>query len=68
MKRFYGVKQGRITGIFTDYNRVQDSVKNFSGAEYKGFATRKEAEEYLGINTIDTVDVLILHQLHNIQL
>jgi ribonuclease HI len=58
MKRFFSVRKGRVTGIFTDYNRVQDSVKNFSGAEYKGFATRKEAEEYLGINTIDTVDVI----------
>ena len=53
MKRFFSVRKGRITGIFTDYNRVQDSVKNYSGAEYKGFATRKEAEEYLGINIID---------------
>ena len=58
MKRFFSVRKGRVTGIFTDYNRVQDSVKNYSGAEYKGFATRKEAEEYLGIKTIDTVDVI----------
>jgi ribonuclease HI len=58
MKRYFSVKKGRVLGIFTDFNRVQESVLNFSGAEYKGFATRKEAEEYLGINTIDTIDVI----------
>lgn len=59
MKRFYGVRKGRVIGIFTDYDRVQDSVSGYSGAEYKGFSSRKEAEEYLGLTDIeDIIDVI----------
>ena len=59
MKRFYGVRKGRVIGIFTNYDRVQESVLGYSGAEYKGFSSRKEAEEYLGLTDIeDIIDVI----------
>ena len=59
MKRFFGVKKGYTTGIFTNYEKVKESVHGFSGAEYRGFTTRKEAENYLGFpDTEDTIDVI----------
>ena len=47
MKRFYGVRKGFSTGIFTSYENVQRATQGYSGAEYRGFATRKEAEANL---------------------
>ena len=59
MKRFYGVRKGYTTGIFTNYERVRESILGYSGAEYKGFTTRREAEEYLGFpETEDIIDVI----------
>lgn len=59
MKRYYAVKKGYSTGIFTSYENVKKSIIGYSGSEYKGFATRQEAESYLGYPKIlDTVDVI----------
>ena len=59
MKRFYGVRKGFSTGIFTSYENVQRATQGYSGAEYRGFATRKEAEEYLGCPKVkDMIDVI----------
>jgi ribonuclease HI len=59
MKRYYAVKKGYMTGIFTSYENVKKSIIGYSGSEYKGFATRQEAEEYLGYPKIlDKIDVI----------
>jgi len=47
-KNFYGVKKGKRTGIFTSWAECKEAVDGFSGAEYKGFATKEEACVYLG--------------------
>ena len=47
-KKYYGVKQGNITGVFNSWQACKDSVDGYSGAEYKGFATLEEAAAYLG--------------------
>ncbi len=47
-KKYYAVKNGRDTGIFTDWEKCRGSVDGFPGAEYKSFTTKKEAEAYLG--------------------
>ncbi len=47
MSKFYAVKCGYTTGIFTNWTECKESVNGFSGAEYKSFPTRKMAEEYL---------------------
>lgn len=49
-KNFYGVKKGNKTGIFTSWTECKKSIDGFSGAEYKGFATKEEVCEYLGID------------------
>lgn len=47
-KKFYAVKNGKTTGIFTDWEECKESVAGHPGAEYKGFATLEEAQVYLG--------------------
>jgi len=44
-EKFYVVWAGRRTGIFTDWPTVQKSVDKFSGARFKSFPTRAEAEQ-----------------------
>lgn len=46
--KYYAVKKGRKTGIFTTWPETEKKVKGFSGAQYKSFKTRSEAEAYLG--------------------
>ncbi|WP_075620396.1 viroplasmin family protein [Paenisporosarcina indica] len=47
MEKFYAVKSGRKAGIFTTWAECEQQVKGFSGARYKSFATKGEAEEFL---------------------
>ena len=42
--KFYVVWKGRETGIFTDWNTCKRHVDKFTGAKYKSFKTRAEAE------------------------
>ncbi len=48
-KKYYGVRKGKITGIFTEWSECKASVDGFPGAEYKGFSSEEEAAAYLGI-------------------
>ena len=47
MKKIYAVKKGKKSGIFYNWDEVKELISGFSGAEYKGFKTEKEAETYL---------------------
>ena len=47
-KKYYAVKCGKKTGIFTSWDECKESVSGYPGAEYKGFVTLEEAKEYLG--------------------
>ena len=49
MAKVYAVKQGRQTGIFDTWAQCQEQIKGFSGAVYKSFTSREDAEKYLGI-------------------
>ena len=46
-KKYYAVKVGRETGIFTTWDACKAQVQGYSGAVYKSFATLAEAQEYL---------------------
>lgn len=48
-KNIYAVKRGKITGLFLTWEECRNAVEGYSGAEYKGFATKEEAEAYLGV-------------------
>lgn len=44
---YYGVKRGRIPGIYNSWKECELQVKGFSDAKFKKFNTIEEAEEYL---------------------
>ena len=48
-KKFYAVKCGRKTGIYENWDECKAQVNGFPDAQYKGFASRSDAEDYLGI-------------------
>jgi ribonuclease HI len=50
-KKYYAVRKGHRTGIFTEWfgpNGAQAQVVGFPGAQYRGFPTRADAEAFLG--------------------
>lgn len=46
-KKYYAVKAGRKTGIFTSWDLCKAQVQGYSGAVYKSFPTLPEAQSYL---------------------
>ncbi len=55
-KKYYAVRKGHKTGLFSQWfgkDGAQIQVKGFPGAEFKGFATCREAEHYLGLQRMD---------------
>ena len=46
-KKFYAVRKGQTTGIFPSWEECSNAVTGYPGAEFMGFATKKEAEYYL---------------------
>ena len=53
---FYAVKQGKNPGIYKTWDECKAQVEGFSGALYKGFSTRKEAEIYLSGNVASVTE------------
>lgn len=52
-KNFYAVKTGRERGIFKTWEECLKRVSAYPKAEYKGFATKEEAEAYLNGSKIN---------------
>ena len=50
-KKYYAVRAGRKTGVFMTWAECQKQVTGFSGAEFKSFGTREEAEAFAGIHS-----------------
>jgi ribonuclease HI len=46
-KKFYAIAAGRKPGIYTIWPEAEAQVKGFPRARFKGFSTRKEAEDWL---------------------
>ena len=46
-KKFYGVKVGRVTGVYEAWDEAEAQVKGYDGALHKSFATRAAAEKYV---------------------
>lgn len=46
-QKFYAVKVGRESGIFTTWDDCKKQVIGYKGAVYKSFLSREEAEQYL---------------------
>lgn len=50
VNKFYAVRKGKKTGIFTTWDECKKQVMRYSGAEYKSFKNKEDAEEYLNIS------------------
>lgn len=42
-KKYYAVFNGRVPGVYDDWNDALEQVEGFEGAHYKGYATSGEA-------------------------
>lgn len=47
-KKFYAVKIGKTPGVYETWGECQNQINGFSGAVYKGFATKEEALAFVG--------------------
>lgn len=45
--KYYAVKNGRKIGIFTSWDECKEQIHGYSGAEFKSFSKRQDAEDYL---------------------
>lgn len=55
MAKFYAVKKGFKTGIFTSWEECQLAIKNYKGAIYKSFKDENEAIAYLNVALNDSI-------------
>ena len=51
--KWYGVRSGRVPGVYTSWHDVLDQITGWKGPKHKAFKTRVEAEEYVD-ETIST--------------
>ncbi len=49
-KKVYAVRKGKTPGIYSTWAQCQEQVHGFPGAQFKGFATLAQAEEYMGLS------------------
>lgn len=47
MAKYYAVKRGRTTGVFTSWPECQNSVTGYPGAAFKSFKTEEEAWSFV---------------------
>lgn len=45
--KYYAVKKGRKAGVYTSWDECKNQVMGFSGAKYKSFNLKEEADEYI---------------------
>lgn len=55
--KYYAVKKGRKTGVFTSWNETEKLVKGYPGAKYKSFKNREEAEDFIGKASATQLDL-----------
>lgn len=46
-KKFYAVAKGRKPGIYDNWPEAKGQIDGYAGAVYKGFPSRREAEEWM---------------------
>lgn len=50
-QKYYAVRRGKKPGIYRTWPETQRQVNGFSGAQYKSFATKDEAEAFMTAST-----------------
>ena len=66
-KKYYAVRRGHRSGIYTEWfgpQGAQLQIKGFPGAEYRGFATRQEAEAFLSASIQPSPDPDLTSETH----
>lgn len=48
-KKFYAVRVGKISGIYTSWEDCKAVVQGYSAAEYKSFDSMQKAQEYMDV-------------------
>lgn len=46
-QKYYAVRRGRTTGVYATWEECRKATQGFSGAVYKSFPSRKEAESFV---------------------
>ena len=54
MPKYYAVVNGRIPGIYTDWETTKQQVSGYPCAIYKSFPTKVEAEQFINTSTTNT--------------
>lgn len=54
--KYYAIKEGKETGIFTSWEEAEVLVKGYPNAKYKSFRTRNEAEQYMSGDSTDFIE------------
>lgn len=54
-KKIYAVKIGKKPGLYETWAECKKQIDGYSGAVYKGFATKAEAEQFIGNSSAFTV-------------
>jgi ribonuclease HI len=62
MSKYYAVKQGRVPGIYTNWNDAKLQVDKFPNAKYKSFKTLTEAQQFID----DIKKEVVNNDTHNI--
>lgn len=57
-KKYYAVRKGLTPGIYTSWGECQQNINGFSGAEYKGFSTKEEAEAFINNTNLSEEDTV----------
>ena len=65
-KKIYAVRKGNKTGLFYSWDECKKAVHGYSGAEYKGFLTKEEAEDFLNIGAVKTATGKLNHVVANL--
>ena len=47
MAKFYAVRKGHSPGIYSTWAACEKAVKGYSGAEFKSFKSKAEAETFM---------------------
>lgn len=56
-KKYYAVRKGHKTGIFSTWAECQDNTSGYSGAEFKSFKTMEDAETYMNGGSQPVLDL-----------
>ncbi|MFC6464089.1 viroplasmin family protein [Marinilactibacillus sp. GCM10026970] len=65
VQKYYAVKKGRKPGIYTTWPEAQKQISGFSGAEFKSFTTKIEAEQFINpvavVSTVSDEDTVFAY-------